>query len=84
MHDTVIHITHGEHAEISSVTLRNSGQIEADFYVDASGQNSLMAQQLGIKEFDPLLRNSAIYGYYKNYHALDPLLGKDFQYIEHL
>ncbi|MCB9851279.1 MAG: tryptophan 7-halogenase [Phycisphaerales bacterium] len=40
-------------------------EIAAKVVVDASGQDTLLARQLGIKQNDEVLRNGAIYAYYQ-------------------
>lgn len=39
--------------------------VEADFIVDATGQQSLIANQQGLKQWDDDFQNSAIYRYYE-------------------
>ena len=69
---------------ITGLILENHERITGDFIIDASGQNSILAQKFWLKTYDTLFKNSAIYGYYSGYTWLDSLLGKDFQYIETL
>lgn len=54
------------------VELADGHRISADFVVDASGQNSLIAQSRNLKEWDDFFRNLAVYGYFKNTTHLDP------------
>jgi flavin-dependent dehydrogenase len=43
-----------------------SGEIECRYIVDASGQAAVIANQLGIREFDKDLRFMSVWGYYDN------------------
>ena len=45
--------------------LNRKGSIEADFIVDASGSNCLLARQLNLREWDQFFQNLAVYGYFK-------------------
>ena len=49
------------------------GSIDADFIVDASGSNCLLARQLDLREWDQFFQNLAVYGYFKGGASLpDP------------
>ena len=49
------------------------GSIDADFIVDASGSNCLLARQLDLREWDQFFQNLAVYGYFKGGSTLpDP------------
>jgi FAD-dependent halogenase len=37
---------------------------QASFIVDASGQSALLGRQLGVRRWDPLFQNLAVYGYF--------------------
>lgn len=41
-----------------------SERVDADFVVDASGQGALIANQLGLREWDPFFQNLAVYAYF--------------------
>ena len=45
--------------------LNRKGSIGADFIVDASGSNCLLARQLNLREWDQFFQNLAVYGYFK-------------------
>jgi flavin-dependent dehydrogenase len=40
------------------------GEVKARYVVDASGQSAVLAKQLGVREFDPDLRFTSLWGYY--------------------
>ncbi len=46
-------------------TADGSETISAEIIIDASGQSSLIARQLGLRKSDPKLRNAAIYSYFR-------------------
>jgi flavin-dependent dehydrogenase len=61
------------HADERSVTYvdrrgggEEQGSIQCHYVVDASGQGALLANQLGIREFDKDLRFTSYWGYYDN------------------
>ena len=54
------------------VRLADGGQVDAALVVDATGQNALVANARGMKEWDPFFRNLAVYGYYAGGAHLDP------------
>lgn len=49
----------------------NAREVHARFVVDAGGRASLLARKIGRRVFDPLLRNVAVYGYWRG-AELDP------------
>ena len=69
---------------IDNLVLQDGSHIVADFYIDATWQDSLFSSFFKLKKFDTYLRNSTIYGYYKGFLGLDKTLGKDFQFIENV
>ena len=54
------------------VELQSGGTIEADAVVDASGQQSLIANQKNLKAWDDFFKNLAVYGYFEDCDHLDP------------
>ena len=54
------------------VELVGGEQVHADMVVDASGQRSLVATALNLKEWDRYFRNLAVYGYFEGGHHLAP------------
>ena len=44
----------------------DSREIDCQVIIDASGQQSFIANKLGLKEVDPQLKKAAIWGYYKD------------------
>ena len=53
-------------ALLASTSSGNDGdEIFAPVVVDASGQSSLLANRLGLRRFDPRLRNGAVWTYYR-------------------
>ena len=56
----------------TGIELTNGDRINAAMVVDASGQSSMLAGQLGLKEWDPLFRNLAVYAYFRDCDHLDP------------
>ena len=55
----------------TGVVLDNGEQVAAGLVVDASGQGSLLARRRGLKTWDPLFRNLAVYGYFRDCRHLD-------------
>ncbi|RME01251.1 MAG: NAD(P)/FAD-dependent oxidoreductase [Calditrichaeota bacterium] len=45
---------------------KTQGEISCKFVVDASGQNAVIAKQLGVRELDEGFRFMSIWGYFKN------------------
>lgn len=45
---------------------KNTGEISCRFIVDASGQNAILARQLGIRIIDENFRFMSMWGYFKN------------------
>ena len=61
------------------VVLGDGSRVTADMVVDASGQTSLIARQLGLKVWDDEFRNLAVYGYFRDVpHLLPPDDGNIF------
>lgn len=56
----------------TGVELDGGERIPASMVVDASGQSSLLARQLSLKAWDPLFRNLAVYGYFRDCAHLAP------------
>lgn len=56
----------------TGVTLDDGSRIDADMVVDATGQESLIARQRGLKKWDPFFRNLAVYGYFRDCPHLPP------------
>ena len=56
----------------TGVILDDDTAVTADMVVDASGQTSLLARQLGVKVWDPQFRNLAVYGYFEDCPHLAP------------
>ena len=56
----------------SGVVLGDGSRVAADMVVDASGQASLIARQLGLKVWDESFRNLAVYGYFRDVPHLEP------------
>ncbi len=54
------------------VRLADGKHVDAALVVDATGQNALVANARGMKEWDPFFRNLAVYGYYAGGAHLDP------------
>jgi len=54
------------------VVLGDGSRVAADMVVDASGQASLIARQLGLKVWDESFRNLAVYGYFRDVPHLEP------------
>ena len=59
-------------ARARGIELAGGECIGATMVIDATGQSSLLARQLALKEWDPLFRNLAVYGYFKDCAHLDP------------
>lgn len=78
--DTMVEDVHIKDEKIMGIVI-NGETIEADFVVDASGQNSLIGKKLGIRKFNKDLWFSATYAYFKNINFLDNLITKHTQYI---
>jgi len=55
----------------TGVVLDNGREVGATMVVDASGQASLLARKQRLKEWDPLFRNLAVYGYFRDCHHLE-------------
>ncbi len=49
----------------------DGGSIAARYVVDASGQSAVIARQLGIRQFDPNIRFTSLWGYYVGGDFLD-------------
>ena len=49
-----------------------TGQIDARFIVDASGQAALIGNKLALRQWDTYFQNLAVYGYYRDAKHLDP------------
>ena len=47
------------------------GSIQARYVVDGSGQSAVLSRQLGIREFDPNIRFTSLWGYYVGGDYLD-------------
>lgn len=56
----------------NGVVLGDGSGVAADMVVDASGQTSLIAKQLGLKVWDDVFRNLAVYGYFRDLAHLQP------------
>jgi len=41
-------------------------ELRADFVIDASGRRALIASQLGILHYDPVIQTSAVFGHFEN------------------
>ena len=41
------------------------GEVRASFLIDASGQAALLSRKMGMREFDPDIRFTALWGYYR-------------------
>ena len=72
-------VTSVDFLDTGSVTINyvhqvdKKGSIDADFIVDASGSNCLLARQLDLREWDQFFQNLAVYGYFKGGSTLpDP------------
>lgn len=50
-------------------------EVGARFVVDAGGRNSLLAQRIGTRVWEPLLRNIAVYGYWQGAHLPEDVAG---------
>ncbi|OYP28233.1 NAD(P)/FAD-dependent oxidoreductase [Rhodopirellula sp. MGV] len=59
-----------DNGRATGVTIRNKNgetkHIEAKVVVDATGQQSFIANKLGLKEVNPNLKKAAIWGYYRD------------------
>lgn len=59
-----------ETSKVVGVTLRDgngeSHDIDCDVFIDATGQQSYLANKLGLKEVDPNLKKAAIWTYYRD------------------
>ena len=55
----------------TGVVLENGEELSAAMVVDASGQESLLARRRGLKTWDPLFRNLAVYGYFRDCRHLE-------------
>lgn len=53
------------------VVLENGKEVSATMVVDASGQDSLLARRRRLKTWDPLFRNLAVYGYFRDCRHLE-------------
>jgi flavin-dependent dehydrogenase len=71
----VMRILFDDHRRARGVTLQNGNgdlvDIEARVVMDGTGQQCVIANQLGLKRVDPNLRKAAIWSYYRNAHR-DP------------
>lgn len=56
----------------TGIELDSGKRIGAAMVVDASGQSSLLARQRSLKVWDPLFRNLAVYGYFRDCAHLEP------------
>ena len=56
----------------TGVLLDTGRRANAAMVVDASGQASLISRQRRLKRWDPLFRNLAVYGYFRDCAHLDP------------
>jgi flavin-dependent dehydrogenase len=43
----------------------NSGQLESDFFIDATGASALIGRKYNLREWDQYYRNTAVWGYWK-------------------
>ena len=50
----------------------DEGILHARFLVDASGQAALLGRRLGLRRWDPLFQNLAVYGYFRGARRLPP------------
>ena len=50
----------------------DEGTLHARFLVDASGQAALLGRRLGLRRWDPLFQNLAVYGYFRGARRLPP------------
>ena len=50
----------------SLLAVRSRDRIDARVVVDATGQQSLIANKLGLKTVDPDLKKAAVWGYFEN------------------
>ena len=74
---TAVDFLDGESSgESSQVNYRTGdgleGVVPARFVVDASGSNALLSRQLGLRSWDPLFQNLAVYGYFTGGKSLPP------------
>ena len=65
---TVLHpITEGDTVVgVRVATLEGERTLRARFTIDASGRSGLLARRFGARKFDPVLRNVATFGYWKD------------------
>lgn len=57
----------------TGVLLDSGESVHAPMVVDASGQSSLLARQLALKQWDAMFRNLAVYGYFRDCAHLEGL-----------
>ena len=70
--DTAVRRVMFEGERAVGVELADGASIAADVVVDASGQQSLIANQRDLKVWDDFFQNLAVYGYYDDCRHLDP------------
>ena len=56
----------------TGIVLDSGESVAAAMVVDATGQGSLIARKRDLKQWDPLFRNLAVYGYFRNCAHLGP------------
>ena len=56
----------------ANVLLEDGSRVATTMVVDATGQASLLARKLGLKEWDEAFRNLAVYGYFADCPHLPP------------
>lgn len=54
------------------VHFSDGSSVQADLVVDAAGRGGLLARQLGIRQLDPALRNSAMSAMHRDVRMVDP------------